>query len=52
MTVYDILGAIGTKQSIPPLESVVDAGKDLSSGQNHNVAKRAKEAIQAIKARQ
>jgi predicted Zn finger-like uncharacterized protein len=52
MTVCDILGAIGTKQSIPPLEKVVEAGKDPFSGQNHLVAKKAEQAIRAIKARQ
>ncbi len=51
-TVCDILGVIGTKQSLPPLEKVVAAGKDPASGQNHLVAMRAEQAIKAIKARQ
>lgn len=50
--VCDILGAIGTKQSIPPLEKVVAAGKDPFAGENFIVAKFAEKAIQAIKARQ
>jgi predicted Zn finger-like uncharacterized protein len=52
ISVCDILGAIGTKQSIPPLEKVVDAGKDRFAGQNHIVSRKAEEAIKAIKARQ
>jgi HEAT repeat protein len=52
IAVCDVLGVIGTRQSIPPLEKVVAAGKDPFSGQNHFVAKKAEEAIKAIKARQ
>jgi predicted Zn finger-like uncharacterized protein len=51
-TACEILGAIGTKQSIAPLEKVVAAGKDPFSGPNHIVAKFAEQAIQAIKTRQ
>ncbi len=50
--VCDVLGAIGTKESIPALEKVVAAGKDPFSGQNHLAAKFAEQAIRSIKARQ
>jgi len=52
MTVCDILGVIGTPRSIPPLEKVVEAGKDPFAGPNHLVAMKAEQAIKAIKARQ
>jgi hypothetical protein len=52
ITVCEILGAIGTKQSIAPLEKVIAAGKDISDGIAFIVAHRAKEALKAIKARQ
>ncbi len=44
-TVCEILGAVGTKQSIPPLEKVAAAG-------DHMVVDSAKKALQSIKARQ
>jgi HEAT repeat protein len=52
ITVCEILGAIGTKQSIPPLEKVIAAGKDIGAGENFIVAHTAEQALQAIKARQ
>lgn len=52
ISVCDILAAIGTKQSLPALEKVAAAGKDIRSGQNHIVGMKAQEAITAIKARQ
>lgn len=48
----EILKTIGTKKSIPTLETVVDAGKDPFSGQDHLVAMQATETIKAIKRRQ
>lgn len=50
--VCEILTVIGTKQSIAPLEKVVDAGKDPFAGQDHLVAMRAKETLKAIQRRQ
>jgi predicted Zn finger-like uncharacterized protein len=52
ITVCEVLAAIGTKQSIAPLEKVIDAGKDIGSGEAFIVGHRAKEALKAVKARQ
>jgi hypothetical protein len=41
---------MGSKESIPPLEKTVAAGKGPFSGENHLLASEAERAIKAIQA--
>jgi len=50
--VCNILKEIGTKQSIPALEKVVEAGRGINPGEDFHVAPAAKKAIEAIEVRQ